>query len=87
MFGIITNGKIDNNALNSYQNIVITLNIIALVANNTTQGVITKQKPNAISHELKFSILFMESLFINLCDFSNKNNLSLFDVVVLVFVN
>jgi hypothetical protein len=46
-----------------------------------------KEKPDAISHDLEFFVLFMESLFINLCDFLNEYNLSLLDVVVLVFVN
>jgi hypothetical protein len=90
MFWSITNGKyqiIDSNALNSYQNIVLTLSIVAPVASNTTQGVIMKEKPDAISHDLEFFVLFMESLFINLCDFLNEYNLSLLDVVVLVFVN
>jgi hypothetical protein len=54
MFWTITNGKyqiIDDNALNSYQNIVLTLSIVAPMANNTTQGVIMKEKPNAIFHD------------------------------------
>jgi hypothetical protein len=39
------------------------------------------------SHDLKFFIPIIKSLFIDLCDSFDKNGPSFFDVVVPIFVN
>jgi len=72
---------------NNFQDTILTLGTIALVANIVAKGVMMKEKPNAISHDSKFSVSFVESLFINLCGSSDKNGLSFPNIVVLVFVN
>jgi hypothetical protein len=48
MFWTITNGRywiIDEHAFNNSSDIVITLNIVALVANIAAKGVVMKEKP------------------------------------------
>jgi hypothetical protein len=51
------------------------------------EGIVMKEEPNPISHDLKFFVLLVESLFIDLCDFSNEDGPSLLDVVVPLCVN
>jgi hypothetical protein len=41
-----------------------------------------KEEPNLVSHNLNFFTSMVESLFIDLCDFSYKGNPSFLDVVV-----
>jgi hypothetical protein len=55
----------------NFQGIILTLGTTTLVANIVAKGVMMKEKPNAISHDSKFSIPIVESSFINLCDYSN----------------
>ncbi len=79
MFWTVTNGKyqmVDKNVINNFQYIVVTLGTTALMANIVVGGIMMEEKPIVISHNLKFSILIVESLFIDLCDSFDKNNLS-----------
>ncbi len=46
-----------------------------------------KEEPNPVSHNLMFSISMAKSSFIDLCDFSDEDNPSLPDMVVLLWVN
>jgi len=90
MFWTITNGKyriVGKNVLNNFQDIVVTLGTTTSVANIAMGDILMKEKPSMISHDLKFSIPIVESSFINLCDFSDENNLSPLNVVVLAFMN
>ncbi len=79
MFWTVTNGKyqmVDKNVINNFQYIVVTLGTTALMANIVVGGIMMEEKPIVISHNLKFSILIVESSFIDLCDSFDKNNLS-----------
>jgi hypothetical protein len=67
---------VDKNVINNFQYIVVTLGTTALMANIVVGGIMMEEKPIVISHNLKFSILIVESLFIDLCDSFDKNNLS-----------
>ncbi len=90
MFWTITNGRyqiVDENVLNNFQDIVVTLGIITLVANITMGGVLMKEKPIVIFHNSNFFVLIAESPFINICDSSNEDGPSPLDVVVHVFTN
>jgi len=73
--------------LNNFHNTILTPGTTASVINIIVEGVVMKEEPNLVSQDLKFSILMVESLFINLCDSSNKNGPSFFDVVVPLCVN
>jgi hypothetical protein len=75
------------NVFNNFQDIVSTSSTTALVANIVVKGVLTKEEPIAISHNLKFFVPIVESSFINLCDYSDEDSPSLLDVVVFIFVN
>jgi hypothetical protein len=57
------------------------------MANIAAKGVVMKEKPTIISHNLKFFILIVESSFIDLYDSSDEDGPSLFDVVVPISVN
>jgi hypothetical protein len=48
-----------------------------LVVNILAQGVLMKEKPTAVSHDLKFSIPIAESSFINLCNSYDEDDLFL----------
>jgi hypothetical protein len=67
---------VDKNVINNFQYIVVTLGTTALMANIVVGGIMMEEKPIVISHNLKFSILIVESSFIDLCDSFDKNNLS-----------
>jgi hypothetical protein len=56
------------------------------MANIATKGVVMKEEPNVVFHDSKFFVLIMESSFINLCDYFNKDDPSL-PVVVPIFMN
>jgi hypothetical protein len=51
-----------------------------------TEGDMMNEAPNVIFHDSKFFVLIVESSFINLCDYFNKDNPSLPDVVP-IFMN
>ncbi len=90
MFWTITNGWyriIGEHALNNFQDTILTLGIATSMANIVTKGVMMKEEPVAISHDLKYFDPIVESSFINLCDFFDENDPSLLDVVVHVSVN
>jgi hypothetical protein len=90
MFWPIPNGRyliVNEHALNNSQDIVLTLGIVASMANITVKGFVMKEEPNLVSHNSKFSISIAKSLLINLCDSFDEDNPSLPDVVVLVSVN
>jgi hypothetical protein len=50
------------------------------------EGVMMKEEPNVVFHNSKFFVSIVESSFINLCDYFNKDNPSLLDVVP-IFMN
>jgi hypothetical protein len=54
------------------------------MANIVAKGVVMKEKPNLVSHNLKFSVSMVELSFIDLCDYSNENEPSFPNVVVLI---
>ncbi len=56
------------------------------MANFDVEGILIKEQSIVIFHNLKFSILIVESSFIDLCDSFDKDGPSPLDVV-LVFVN
>ncbi len=90
MFWTITNGRchiLGKNAFNSSHNIVLPPNTLTLMANIVIQGVILKEEPNAISHNSKKIVSIMESSLIDLFYSSNKDNLSVLYIVVLIFMN
>jgi hypothetical protein len=90
MFWIVTNSGyriVSENVFNSFQDIVVTSNIVASMANIATRGVQMKEKPTMVSHDLKFYVSITNSLFINLCDSFDEDGPSPFNVVVLVFVD
>jgi len=90
MFWIVPNGKywiIINHVLNNSHDIVLTLGTNASVVNIVAKNIMMKEEPNLVSHDSKFYIVMVKSLFINLCDFSNKDSPSFPNVVVLVFMN
>ncbi len=57
------------------------------MANIATEGVLMKEEPTVVFNDFKFFVLITKSLFIDLCDFFNKEDLSLPDVVVHVSMN
>jgi hypothetical protein len=63
---------VDKNVINNFQYIVVTLGTTALMANIVVGGIMMEEKPIVISHNLKFSILIVESSFIDLCDSFDK---------------
>jgi len=90
MFWIVTNGKyriIDKKMFNNSQDTIVTPGIVALVANITAEGILRKEKPIAIFHDLKFFVSIIKSLFINLCDSFDKNGPSPPNVLILVSMN
>ncbi len=54
---------------------------------NIAEGVLMKEEPIVVFHNLKFYVMIAKSLFIDLCDFSNEDDPSLPDVVVYVSMN
>ncbi len=57
MFWAVINGKywiVNEYALNNSQDIVLTCGIAASVVNIITKGIMMKEKPNLVSHDLKF---------------------------------
>jgi hypothetical protein len=80
MFWTITNGTywiIDENVLNDFQNTIVTISTSTTtsLANIVVPNVVRMEKPNVVFHDSKFSILNVESLFINLFYYYYKNNL------------
>ncbi len=71
---------------NNSQDIVLTLGTTTSMPNIVAENVIIKEKPTAISHNLKFFVSILKSLVINICDFFDENNPSL-PYVVLVSIN
>ncbi len=64
MFWSITNAKyriIGENVFNNSQNIVVTPKTIASMANIVVGGILMKEKPIAVSHNLKFNVSIMKS--------------------------
>ncbi len=57
------------------------------MVNIIAQGVMMKEKPNAIPHKSKFYVLIAESSIIDLCDSFDEDKHSFLDVVVLIFMN
>jgi len=78
---------VNKNVFNNSQDIVLTSGTTTSVAKIVVEGVLMKEKPIAVSHNLKFFVPIVESLFINLYDSSNEDSPSLLDVVVPIFVN
>jgi hypothetical protein len=90
MFWTLNKGRyhiIGKNVLNNYQDIVLTLGKTTSMANIVVQGIVMKEEPNGVYPNSKFFVPIMESSFIDLCDSSNEDNLSLPDVVIPIFVN
>ncbi len=90
MFQIVTNGRyqiIDENVLNNSQDNVVTLGTAASMANIVMKSVVMKEQPTVIFHDSKFFVPIADSLFIDLCDSSNKDDLSPLDVVVPISMN
>jgi len=78
---------VGENVLNNFQDIVLTSSITTLVANIIVQGVMMKEKPNAISPNLKVFVPIVKSSFINLCDSFDEDDLALPIVVVTISMN
>ncbi len=57
------------------------------MANIVAENILMNEKPTTVSRDSKFSIMIIKSLFIDLCDSFDKNEPSLFDVVIPIFVN
>jgi hypothetical protein len=57
------------------------------MVNIVVKGIMMKEEPNPVSHDLKVFVSMIESSFIDLCDSSNKDSPSLPNVVVLFCVN
>jgi hypothetical protein len=57
------------------------------MTNIVVKGVVMKEEPNLVSHNSKFFVSMVESSFVDLCFFSNEDDPSLLDVVVLLYVN
>jgi hypothetical protein len=57
------------------------------VANIDAEAVVMKEEPNLVSHNLKYFVPMVKSLFIDLCDSSDKDGPFCLDVVVLLCVN
>ncbi len=90
MLWTVTNGKywiVNKKVHNNSQGNVVTLGITASVTNIAMEGILMKEGPTMVSHDSKFSILIVESLFINFYDYFNKDNPSFLDVLVTIFVN
>jgi hypothetical protein len=90
MFWIVTNGKyriIDKKMFNNSQDTIVTPGTVALVTNIAAKGILMKEKPIAIFHDLKFFVSIVKSLFINLCDSFDKNGPSPPNVLILVSMN
>ncbi len=90
MFWTITNGRYQitgENVFNNSQDNVVTLGTSASMANIVVRSVVMKEKPNVIFHDSKFFVPIVESLFIDLCDSSNEDDLSPLDVVVPISMN
>jgi hypothetical protein len=90
MFSTITNGKywiVNEHVSNNFQDIVLTLGTITSMANIVVKGVMMKEEPKLVFHGLKFYILMVKSLFIDLYVFSDENDPSLLDVVISLCVN
>jgi hypothetical protein len=90
MFWTFTNGRfwiVDKKVFNNSQGNVVTLSIATSMANIAMEGILMKEEPTMVSHDSKFSILIVESLFINFCDSFNKDNPSFLHVLVPIFVN
>ncbi len=89
MFWTVTNDRyqiVSKHAFNNYQDIVLTLGMATSMANIVVKGVVMKEEPNLVSHNSKFFVSMVESSFVDLCAFSNEDDPSLLDVVVL-YVN
>jgi hypothetical protein len=50
------------------------LGTIASVANIIVEGIVMKEKPNPISHDLKCFVSMAKSSFINLCDHFDEDD-------------
>jgi hypothetical protein len=88
MFWTINKGRyqiIGKNVLNNSQDTILMLDTTTLVANIIVQGIMMKEEPNAIFPYLKFSILILKSSFINICDSSDEDDLTLLDVTVPIY--
>jgi hypothetical protein len=72
---------------NNFQDIILTPCTIALVTNIVVEGVMMKEKPNAVSHDSKFFASITKSSFINLYDSFDKNEPTFPNVVVPDFVD
>ncbi len=90
VFWIISKGMyqiVGENVLNNSQDIVLTSSTTTLVAKIFAQGVMIKEKPNAISPNSKVFIPIVKSSFINLCDFFYEDNLAIPIVIIHVSIN
>ncbi len=73
--------------LNNSQGNVVTSGIATPMANIAIESILMKEEPTMVFHDSKFSIWIAKSLFIDFYDYFNEDNLSLLDVLVLVFMN
>jgi hypothetical protein len=78
---------ISEHALNNSQDIVLTPNTIAFMANIVAEDIVMKEEPNLVSHDSKFFVLMVKSSFINIYDSFEEENPSLLDVVVPLYMN
>ncbi len=90
MFWSVTNGKyqiVNENVFNNFQDTIVTLGMTTSMANITNGGVLMKEKPTMVFHDLKFFVPIAKSLFIDLCDSFDEDDPSHVDVVIPIFVN
>jgi hypothetical protein len=90
IFGTVTNGKyqiIDKHVLKFFEDIVLRPGTTTSLVNIFVEGVMMKEKPNLVSHDLNFYILVVKSSFIDICDSFDENGPSLPDVVVHLCMN
>ncbi len=84
MFWTINNDMywiVGENVLKISQDTIIKSSTTTLVVNIVAQGVMMKEKPNAVSPNSKVS------LFIDLCDSSNEDDLAIHVVVIPISMN
>jgi hypothetical protein len=90
MFWIVTNGRyriVGKDVFNNSQDTIVTSGTTTSMANLVVGGILIKEKPIVVYHDLKFFVPIVESSFIDLCDCSNEDGPSPLDVVILIFVN
>ncbi len=72
---------------NNFQNIIVRLGIVALVAKIAIKCLLIYEDFSAISHDSKYSVLITKSLFIDIYDFVDEDGSFPPNVVVHVSMN